>query len=171
MRYFLQRFAQFLIVFFIVTFSVMVFTRIGSTDPVRDLAGGTVSEQQMQQVLEDYPYLEDPLLLQYPQWLRDFVTGDLGYSYLQSQSGADMFKQRLPPTFFIGFWAIIIGLVIAVPVGVYSAYKRDSGFDRTASVSSFAAISMPPLVVAVILLYMVVSRFEMFPTVGASSYV
>ena len=171
MRYFLQRFAQFLIVFFIVTFSVMVFTRIGSTDPVRDLAGGTVSEQQLQKVLEDYPYLEDPLILQYPQWLRDFVTGDLGYSYLQSQSGADMFKQRLPPTIFIGFWAIMIGLAIAVPVGVYSAYKRDSGFDRTASVSSFAAISMPPLVVAVLLLYMVVARWEMFPTVGASSYI
>ena len=171
MRYFLQRFAQFLIVFFLVTFGVMVFTRIGSTDPVRDLAGGTVSEQQMQQVLEDYPYLDDPLILQYPQWLRDFVTGDLGYSYLQSQSGADMFRQRLPPTIFIGFWAIIIGLVIAVPVGVYSAYKRDSGFDKTVSVSSFAAISMPPLVVAVGLLYFVVARWEMFPTVGASSYV
>jgi peptide/nickel transport system permease protein len=171
MRYFLQRFVQFCLVFVVVTFTVMVATRIGSQDPVRDLAGGTVSDAQIEAVLEDYPYLEKPLVVQYVYWLGDFVTGDLGYSYSQSQSGADMFKQRLPPTIFIGFWAIFIGLLVAVPVGIYSAYRRNGAFDRTASVSSFAAISTPPLVVAVALLYLVVSRYSIFPTVGASNYV
>jgi peptide/nickel transport system permease protein len=171
MRYFLQRLLQFLIVFLIVTFTVMVATRIGSSDPIRDLAGGTVSEAQMAKVEEDYPYLDEPLVVQYVYWLGDLVTGDLGYSYLQSQSGADMFKQRLPPTLFIGFWAIVIGLLIAVPVGVYSAYRRDGPFDRAASIGSFGVISMPPLVVAVALLYLVVSRYSIFPTVGASNYV
>jgi peptide/nickel transport system permease protein len=166
MRYFLQRLGQFVIVFVVVTFTVMAVTRIGSADPVRDLAGGTVSEAQIQQVLEDYPYLDDGLIPQYIGWLGDFFTGDLGYSYSQSQSGADMFKQRLPPTIFIGFWAIVIGLAIAVPVGIYSAYKRDGAFDRSASVTSFAFISMPPLVVAVALLYLVVSRFALFPSIG-----
>ena len=171
MRYFLQRFVQFCLVFVVVTFTVMVATRIGSQDPVRDLAGGTVSDAQIEAVLEDYPYLDKPLVVQYVYWLGDFVTGDLGYSYSQSQSGADMFKQRLPPTIFIGFWAIFIGLLVAVPVGIYSAYRRNGAFDRTASVSSFAAISTPPLVVAVALLYLVVSRYSIFPTVGASNYV
>jgi peptide/nickel transport system permease protein len=171
MRYFLQRLLQFSIVFVVVTFVVMVATRIGSQDPVRDLAGGAVSQAQIDRVLSDYPYLDQPLLLQYPQWLLDFLRGNLGYSYLQSQSGLDMFKQRLPPTIFIGFWAIVIGLAIAVPVGVYSAYKRDGLFDKSASVSSFAFISMPPLVVAVALLFLVVTRTTFFPTVGGSSYV
>jgi peptide/nickel transport system permease protein len=171
MRYFVQRFVQFLIVFVIVTFTVMAVTRIGSDDPVRDLAGGAVSEAQLEKVKEDYPYLDDPLVVQYVYWVGDLVTGDLGYSYLQSQSGADMFKQRLPPTIFIGFWAVFIGLAVAVPVGVYSAYKRDTTFDRTASVASFGVISMPPIVVAVALLYLVVARWGFFPTVGASTYV
>jgi peptide/nickel transport system permease protein len=162
MRYFLQRLLQFVIVFVVVTFSVMCMTRIGSTDPVRDLAGGAVSDAQIAQVMEDYPYLDKPLVVQYVYWLGDFLTGDLGYSYAQSQSGADMFRQRLPPTIFIGFWAVFIGLLVAVPVGIYSAYRRDGAFDRTASVSSFAAISMPPLVVAVGLLYFVVTPFDMF---------
>lgn len=171
MRYFLNRLVQFMIVFVVVTFVTMAATRIGSEDPVRDLAGGTVSDAQIQQVLEDYPYLEKPLVVQYFYWLGDFFTGDLGYSYSQSQSGADMFKQRLPPTIFIGFWAIFIGLLIAVPVGVYSAYRRNGVFDKSASMTSFAAISTPPLVVAVALLYLVVSRYSIFPTVGASNYV
>jgi peptide/nickel transport system permease protein len=171
MRYFFQRLLQFVLVFIIVTFTVMVATRIGSQDPIRDLAGGSVSEAQIQRVLADYPYLEQPLLLQYPQWLADFVTGNLGYSYNQSQSGLDMFKQRLPPTLFMGFWAIVIGLVLAVPIGVYSAYRRDGWFDRSTSVTSFAFISAPPIVVAVAFLYFVVTRTGFFPTVGGSSYV
>jgi peptide/nickel transport system permease protein len=54
---------------------------------------------------------------------------------------------------------------------MYSAYRRNGAFDRTASITSFAAISTPPLVVAVALLYLVVSRYSIFPTVGASNYV
>lgn len=171
MRYFLQRLGQFVIVFVVVTFVVMVATRIGSMDPVRDLAGGAVSQAQIDRVLRDYPYLDQPLLLQYPQWLWDFLQGNLGYSYSQSQSGLDMFKQRMPPTLFMGFWAIVIGLAVAVPVGVYSAYRRDGFFDKSASISSFAAISAPPLVIAVAFLFLVVSRTSVFPTVGGSNYV
>jgi peptide/nickel transport system permease protein len=171
MRYVLQRLFQFLIVFVIVTFVVMVFTRIGSRDPVRDLAGGAVGEAQIEQVREDYPYLDKPLVQQYVYWLGDFVTGDLGRSYLQSQEGIDMFKQRLPSTLFIALWAVVIGLLIAVPIGVYSAYRRDGKMDRVASVSSFAVISMPPVVVGVGLLYLVVARMDFFPTVGASTYI
>jgi peptide/nickel transport system permease protein len=172
MRYFAQRFAQFLIVFVIVTFVVLAFTRVGSRDPIRDLAGGVVSDTQIAQVKEDYPYLEKPLPVQYGYWIKDLVwERDFGYSYLQSQSTTAMFQQRLLPTFFIGFWAVVLGLLIAVPVGVYSAYRRDGLFDRAASVSSFGVISMPPLVVGVALLYLVVSRFSLFPTAGASSYV
>jgi peptide/nickel transport system permease protein len=171
MRYVSQRLLQFFIVFVVVTFVVMLATRIGSADPVRDLAGGAVSDLQIQRVLNDYPYIDQPLFVQYPQWLLDFVTGNLGYSYAQSQSGLDMFKQRMPPTLFMGFWAIVIGLAIAVPVGVYSAYKRDGAFDKGASYTSFAFISMPPLVIAVALLFLVVTRTSVFPTVGGSSYV
>jgi ABC-type dipeptide/oligopeptide/nickel transport system permease component len=54
---------------------------------------------------------------------------------------------------------------------MYSAYRRNGAFDRIGSITSFAAISTPPLVVAVALLYLVVSRFSIFPTVGASNYV
>ena len=125
MRYIGQRLLQFVTVFIVVTFLVMVATRIGSTDPARDLAGGAVSEAQIEQVNEDYPYLDDPLPVQYVHWLKDIVTGDWGRSYVASQDNLEMFQQRMPPTVFIAFWSIVIGLLIAVPLGVYSAYRRD----------------------------------------------
>jgi len=171
MRYAAQRLIQFVLVFIVVTFVVMAATRIGSTDPARDLAGGAVSEAQIAQVEEDYPYLDKPLVVQYGYWLKDVVTGDWGRSYVANQSVIDMFKQRMPTTVFLTFWAIVIGLVIAVPLGVYGAYRRDGVFDRTSSIGSFAFISMPPLVIGVALLFLVVTRSGVFPTVGRSRYV
>jgi peptide/nickel transport system permease protein len=170
MRYFVQRVVQFAIVFVIVTFIVLVATRIGSKDPVRDLAGGSVGEDQIAQVKEDYPYLDDPYPVQWVYWMADNLQGDFGYSYAQSQSVMDMFQQRLPATFFIGTWAIILGLLIALPVGVYSAYRRDGPFDKAASFGSFGLISTPPLVVAVLLLTFVTSKTDLFPT-GIGNYV
>lgn len=171
MRYVAQRLVQFILVFIVVTFIVLAATRIGSLDPARDLAGGIVTEAQIAQVKEDVPYLDDPLVVQYGYWLKDFVTGNWGRSYVQSQSVVDMFQQRMPTTVFISLWAIVIGLLIAVPVGVYAAYRRDRGFDRFSSMSSFATLSTPPLVVAVLLLFFVVTRVDFFPSVGRSLYV
>lgn len=171
MRYVAQRLLQFALVFVVVTFLVLAATRIGSADPARDLAGGFVSEAQLEVVRADYPYLDDSLVVQYGHWLADFVTGDWGRSYVQSQTVVDMFQQRMPTTIFIAFWAIVVGLVIAVPVGVYAAYRRDKAFDRVAGPASFATISTPPLVIAVLLLFLVVTRVDMFPSAGRSTYV
>jgi len=171
MRYVAQRLLQFVLVFVVVTFMVLAATRIGSIDPARDLAGGAVTEAQIEQVKAAYPYLDDPLVVQYGYWLKDFVTGEWGRSYVQSQSVVDMFQQRMPSTAFLAFWAIVLGLLIAVPVGVYSAYRRDRAFDRVTSIGSFGAISTPPLVIAVLLLFFIVSRYEFFPSVGRSLYV
>ncbi len=171
MRYLGQRLIQFILVFIVVTFTVMAVTRMGSTDPVRDLAGGTVSDEQLQRVSEDYPYLDEPLPVQWVMWMKDILTGDWGYSYIASQSTIEMFQQRMPTTVFIVLWAMFIGLLIAVPLGVYGAYKRDSLFDRGSSISSFAVLSTPPLVIAVLALFLIVSRYEFFPSVGRSRYV
>lgn len=166
MRYALQRIVQFIIVFVIVTFVVMVATRIGSKDVARDLAGGTVSDALIERVKDDYPYLDKPLVVQYGYWLKDMVTGNMGTSYAQSQDVVDMFQQRLPVTFFVGFWAIFIGLLIAVPLGVYSAYRRDGWVDKISSYISFAFISTPPLVFAVFLIYFVALRLDVFPVLS-----
>ncbi len=125
----------------------------------------------MEEVAEDYPYLDKPLPVQYVYWLADVFRATGVVPTSRARPSARCSAQRAPATFFIVFWAIVMGLVIAVPLGVYSAYRRDKFFDKTSSVSSFAVISMPPLVVAVLLLYLVVVRVDMFSTVAGSTYV
>jgi peptide/nickel transport system permease protein len=170
LRYALTRLLRFVVVFVLVTFLVMISTRIGSKDPLRDLAGGSVGDDVIAKAAADYPYIRQydnnflGWIPQYGNWLKDMVTGEWGYSYAQNQPVTEMFKQRLPLTLWLGVWAIVIGLLIAVPVGVYSAYKRDGLLDRALSFTSFLAISMPPLVLAVFVLYFVVKPFEFFPS-------
>jgi peptide/nickel transport system permease protein len=164
-RYALARLVQFVIVIVVVTFAVLAISRIGSKDPARDLAGGAVSQERVEQVSERF-HLDEPIVVQYGYWLKDFVTFDMGYSYIQSQDVVAMFKQRMPVTLFVAFWAIFVGLLIAVPAGVYSAYKRDGPLDRIISAGSFAVISMPALVLAVLLSYLLSVRWQVFPLLG-----
>jgi hypothetical protein len=121
-------------VFLVVTFLVMVITRIGSKDPARDLAGGLVAQEQVDEVRELYR-LDEPFVVQYGHWIKNLVTLDFGYSYAQNQSVNDMMKQRLLPSFFIGIWAMFIGLLLAVPAAIYSAYRRDGVFDHIVRLS------------------------------------
>lgn len=162
MRYAAQRLSQFLVVFLIVTFIVMMVTRLGSKEPARDLAGGLVAPEVVQSVTERH-HLDSPIVVQYGYWLKDIAKFDLGFSYAQNQSVNDMFKQRALPTFFIGFWAIFLGLLIAVPTAIVSAYRRDGKFDRAASYSSFAAISTPPIVLAVLFSFFIGVKLGWFP--------
>ena len=72
MRYALQRLGQFILVFLVVTFLVMVITRVGSKDPARDLAGGLVAQEQVDEVRELYR-LDEPFVVQYGHWLKNLV--------------------------------------------------------------------------------------------------
>ena len=96
MRYFLIRFGRFLIVFFIVTFGVMVLLRIGLDapgDPARTMLRGTASQAQIDEVTQRY-HLDQNLLVQYFWWLKGMLTGDMGISVQQNLTVADYIKPR-----------------------------------------------------------------------------
>ena len=109
MRYFLIRFARFLIVFFIVTFGVMVLMRVGMNapgDPARTMLGGTASQTAIDEVTQRY-HLDQNLLVQYFWWLKGMVTGDMGISVQQNITVAEYIKPRILTTLFLGVYAMI----------------------------------------------------------------
>ena len=127
MRYLGQRLLQFVLVFVVVTFTVMAATRIGLDGPrPRPRGRGRQRGADRSRSARTTRTSTSRCPCSTCYWLKDILTGDWGYSYVASQSTLEMFQQRMPTTVFIAFWAIVIGLLIAVPLGVYSAYKRDS---------------------------------------------
>jgi peptide/nickel transport system permease protein len=159
---------QFVIVFFLVTFGVMVFMRIGMNkpgDPARTMLGGIVSDEKAAAVNAQY-HLNDNLFVQYGYWLGKMFRGDFGISVQQSVTVANYMKGRVLVTFFLGFYSILWALLIAIPVAVYQAYKRDSNFDRAGNLFSFLFVSLPALVLAPFIIYVFVDKLGWFPRIS-----
>lgn len=160
MRYFFQRLSQFLIVFFIVTFGVMVLMRLGLNapdDPARTLLGGTADKELIAATTEKFR-LDSNYFVQYFFWLGNLVQGDMGFSVPNSLPVYDLIKGRIMTTLLLGLYATVLSVVIAVPVAVWQAYKRDGRFDRSASATSFLLVSFPAVVLAPILTLFLINK-------------
>ncbi len=172
MRYFLIRFGRFLIVFFVVTFGVMVLLRIGLNapgDPARTMLGGTASQAQIDEVTARY-HLDSNMLVQYFWWLKGMVTGDMGVSVQQNITVANYIKPRIMTTVFLGVYSIVLGLLIAIPLAVFQAYRRDSVRDRVASWFSFLFVAIPALVLGPLMIAVFVTWLGWFPRIGDKIY-
>ena len=96
-RYFLQRLLQFFIVFFLVTFSVMVFMRLGMNkpgDPALTMLGGTVRVEDAEKINEQY-HLNGNIFAQYWYWLKGMLSGDFGISVQQNTTVAKYLSGRV----------------------------------------------------------------------------
>ncbi|MGE0136188.1 MAG: ABC transporter permease [Ilumatobacteraceae bacterium] len=162
MRYFQQRQGQFLIVFVIVTFGVMVLMRLGLNapgDPARTLLGGTASQDLIDSTTKKY-HLDQNYFSQYFFWLKGMVTGDMGYSVPNSSTVSKLLAGRAWTTVLLGVYSIGLGIILAVPLAVRQAYKRDAVFDKIGSGLSFVFVSVPTVVLAPVLTLVFVNKHE-----------
>ena len=96
--------------------------------------------------------LDRPVPVRYLSWLTDFVTGDLG-DYYRNKGGAPIegVKTALPTSLLLMLYTQIAALAVAIPLGVLTAYRADSLFDKGANIAAFLALSVPGFVVAYLL--------------------
>ena len=97
-------------------------------------------------------------------------TLDFGYSGLYNISVTTYLKPRVLPTLFLGIYAVFGALILAVPIAVYQAYKRDSFYDKTTSLASFALVSIPALVLAPLLKFVFIDHLQWFPRLSEKVY-
>lgn len=172
-RYVVQRLTQFLIVFFVVTFGVMVFLRLGLDapgDPARTMLGGYPDQALIDATNAKY-HLDSNYLVQYFYWLKGLVIDqDLGYSVSNSMAVSSLIGRRIGVTLLLGFYAVGLALVIAVPLAVGQAYWRDRPFDKTSGFVTFVFVSVPAIVTAVFLKLLFVERWQLFPRIADKVY-
>jgi peptide/nickel transport system permease protein len=110
--------------------------------------------------------LNAPLYEQYFRWIGELLKGNLGYSYITYQPVTQMIKSHLGPTMLLMGTSLIIGLMIAIPVGVYSATKQYSKVDYVAVTGSFLGISIPSFFFSLILIYVFTVKLNWLPSSG-----
>ncbi len=124
--------------------TVMVFGLVSfGGDPLAELrTRPLVSQETIRQLEEEY-HLDEPVVVQYGLWLRDFVQGDWGTSYDSRRPVSELIGRALPNTLLLWAAAAVVSIVSAVLVGAVSAVRQYSLFDRAASAFSYFGLSMP----------------------------
>ena len=108
-----------------------------------------VDSRELARIIEEQGY-NDPVLEQYWEWITGFVTGDWGQSTQTFQPAFDEIVEKLPATLELLGLALIVTVLIAVPIGIFSAVKPYSAFDNAATGVSYLGFAMPTFFVGLI---------------------
>ena len=165
-RFWLQRIAQLLIVLLLVTFGVSLLLRLIPVDLATILLPAA-SEGEREILRAELGFDKGPIGY-YLQWLGNFVQGDFGKIYFSggTEEVSDHLKQAMPRSLLLMVYTQILALVIAVPLGVLSAYRAGRRADKVISNSLFALSSVPNFAIALLLIIFVGVKFAWLPTLG-----
>lgn len=162
----LRRLGQLTIVLFLVTaFTALLFSMLPG-----DLAEVSIpfgSDSQREALREDLG-LKEPIYVQYGRWLGDFVQGDFGSFYRQGNVTPvlDRVKATAPVSLQLMLYAQTLALVFAIPLGIFTAKRAGSIWDKATNTTAFALLAVPNFVLALVLAYVVGVQLEWLPPQG-----
>jgi len=138
-RYVFQRFIQLLIVLFVVTFLVSIALRFlpGGSNVVVALKTGPGATPEQAEAIKHQLYLDRSIPEQYIHWVKDLVTGNWGVTFQTNQPIKEELGRAFPISLRLMIYAQILALGLAIPMGMWSAYKQGTGVDRAATTASF----------------------------------
>src|SRR6516165_8576767 len=119
-------------------------------DPFGELASNPNVPPEVAAGLRAKFGLDDPVFLRYLHWLSAMLHGDWGFSFVSRTDVGSLIWQRLPATLLVIGSSLILALLIALPVGVFSAMRRYSIFDQLANLLVFIGFSLPTFFVGLL---------------------
>ena len=162
------RLAHIFLVLLGVSFLSFLLMYVSPGDPVRAMyavSGSIPSEEVLEQTREELG-LNDPFFIQYGNWVSNCLRGDFGTSYSKGEAVATLLMERVMPTIQLALLSLVIMVLVAVPIGVYSALRQNSILDYLLRGTTFISISMPNFWVGLLLLYVVAMKLGWLPVVS-----
>jgi peptide/nickel transport system permease protein len=114
--------------------------------------------------------LDKPVFIQYALWLKRLLLLDFGKSFIDDQSVIRKIGSRLPATLLLQVVSLVLIFLIALPIGIVSAVKRNSFFDRVMTVLVFIGYAMPTFWLALLLIFLFGFKLGWFPISGMSPW-
>ena len=161
----LRRAAQSLVVLLGVAVAVFGLMHLVPGDPVR-LALGTRFDQATYDALRARAGLDDPLPVQFAEWIGGALTGDLGVSFRSGEPVTLLILERLPATVSLALASILVALLVAVPLGTLSALRPRSFVDHAGTVVSQVGISVPEFWMGILLILLFAGVLDWLPPGG-----
>ncbi|TDX46463.1 ABC transporter permease [Orenia marismortui] len=146
--------------------SIFIFfiMKLAPGDPALILAGEQASDETIQQIKVKYA-LDKPFYIQYFRIMKSFFQGELKSIYYK-QSVLSLVIKRLPATLELGFTALFIAVVVAIPIGIISAVKRKSFFDYFSMFAALFGVSIPVFYTGIVLIYIFAVKLKILPASG-----
>ena len=113
--------------------------------------------------------LDRPVIVQYFIWLKQVLSGNLGYSTKSYQAVSDMIASHIGPTLLLMGASFVLGILIALPAGIFSATHQYSKRDYTIVTLSFFGTSIPSFFLALILVYVFTVKLHLLPSSGMTT--
>ena len=167
-KYLVKRLLQIIPVLFIITFVVFVLVYLAG-DPVALMLPEDASEAD-REALRTALGLNQPFLYQYFHFISDLIQGNFGTSFRYHQEALPLVLERLPATFELAAASMLIAIIIAIPLGIFSAQKRNSFVDLFITGGSVLGKAMPSFWLGIMLILMLAVNYQIFPVSGRGTW-
>ncbi len=151
----------------IILISIFVFSlqHLLPGDPILVMAGEERDPAVIEALREKYR-MNDPVPVQYLAWAKAAVQGDLGISLRTQQPVLELIAEKLPVTVQLAVMALIIAILIGIPAGVLSAYKKGTWIDWLANIVALSGLSVPNFWLGIMLILLVSVKLGWLPASG-----
>jgi len=165
-----SRLLQMIIVLIGISFITFALTYLAPGDPVRAMfsATGVMPTEDVLNELREQMGLNEPLHIQYWNWLTSCLQGDFGTSYQSNQPVVTLLLARLWPTIKLALLSLLIMLVFAIPMGILAAVYQNSPIDYIVRGMTFFGVSVPNFWVGLILIMIFAVNLKIFPVISSS---
>ena len=166
--YLLSRLAQTALVVFLSLSAVFVMVRL-SGDPVTLFMPMDIQAKDINEFRERLGF-NDPLGVQYARFIGGALRGDFGESLRYKRDALGLVLERLPATLLLAGSALLLTFLVAVPVGVLSAVRRDGLFDQVGTVATVLGQAVPGFWLGLMLIYLFAVQLRWLPTGGIGTF-
>ncbi len=163
-RFVVERLMQALLTMLLLSVIVFGLSRL-SGDPVNLMAPMEASQEDIERIRASLG-LDKPLVVQYWYFVTNALQGDFGRSIKWDRSAAQMLLERFPATIVLSLCSMGLGLLLALPVGIWSAVRRDTWFDNAGKIVALAGQSMPTFWFGILLILFFALYIPLLPTSG-----
>ena len=132
-KYVLKKLLEYLLILFVVSFIMFFMIHLSPTEPLSVILGGKASTPEQIASARAKFHLDEPLIMQYFIWLKGVVQGDFGISYKYQTSVLESIASRAAITLGLVVGGFILSICVAIPMGVFSAMKKNTSVDRIRS--------------------------------------
>lgn len=168
MQYTVKRILKMIPILIIISAIIFGIISMAPGDFVDGKANPNMSTEKVEQLKEIYG-LDKPLPIRYINWLKNVVKGNFGDSLRYKQPVTQVINEHIWNSFLLAVISFVLCLIIAIPIGIISATRQYSMFDKTFTLLSFIGISLPSFFVALVSIKIFSLDLGLFPIGGMTT--